>query len=88
MTLVLADGEHGTYRDLSLRSDNPTSIFTIYVEWRYGPEEDDTDVEEIDVRAATERHAREIATAALERDYEPGGKIVHVERREPGIVYL
>lgn len=41
----------------------------------------DAFVEEIDVDAATDLHAREIAALALARDYEPGGRIVAVEER-------
>ncbi len=38
-------------------------------------------IEEIDVNATDEDDAREIAAAALARDYDPGGRILGAEER-------
>lgn len=86
--MIVLDDRDGYYVDASLRAGNPTERFTVYVEYRFGPEPDDTEIEEVDVRAATDRHAREITAAALKRDYEPGGKIVHVDKIPESVILI
>lgn len=44
--------------------------------------------EEIDIVAPGENTAYAVAAAALDRDYESGGRIVVVEERHAGIIYL
>lgn len=58
----------------ALINKKSTRTYTVYVEY---PQE----IEEIDVLADNTCEARSIATSVLEIEYEPGGKIVHIEER-------
>jgi hypothetical protein len=80
----------GMYFDLALNkaASERANVFTVFVNYKFGPGPDDFSTEEIDVIAATVTHAKDIAKAALARDYEPGGKIVHVEERVRGTMFL
>lgn len=73
--MILAEVD-SVYRDLTLRADNPLRRFVVYATW---DADDPNGTEEVDVEAATGRHAREIAKAALARDYDPGGRIIHLD---------
>lgn len=94
--MILTRETHdGAYADATLRRDCPARRYTAYVAYPVDQDapqipngrlldavrEGDAYLEEIDVDAATPRHAREVATAALAADYEPGGRIVAVEER-------
>lgn len=49
--------------------------YTIYVEF------EKVGVEEIDVDARNEQYAKDVGKQVLARDYQPGGKILHIEQR-------
>lgn len=51
--------------------------YTIFVSWDGGKSID----EEIDIDAANEIQARNIAEELLKTDYEPGGKIIEIQER-------
>lgn len=55
--------------------------FTAFVHFRFAPGHDGLDIEEIDVDARNRSEARAIAQVALDRDYEPGGRIARVTER-------
>lgn len=45
-------------------------------------------VEEVDVRASSASHAREVCEHALRASYDPGGMIIEVRFNEVGMIYL
>jgi hypothetical protein len=89
--ILTRETHDGAYADATLRADCPTRRYTAYVVYADASipngrlldavREGDASVEEIDVDAATPRHAREVATAALAADYELGGRIIAVDER-------
>jgi len=91
MAIILGRHEHqGMYCDLALNkvAAERANVFTVFVNYKFGEGEDDFSTEELDVIAATSNHAKQIAEKALARDYEPGGKIVHIEERVRGTMFL
>ena len=50
------------------------SRYTVFAQWSFG-------VEEVDVDAKDSVEAEKLARVELTRDYEPGWRIVRVERR-------
>jgi hypothetical protein len=94
MAVILGRSEdqltRGMYVDLALNkiAAEKAEVYTVFVNYKYGPGPDQFSTEEIDVIAATRGHAEAIALAALKRDYEPGGKIVHIEERVRGTMFL
>jgi hypothetical protein len=62
--------------------------FTVYVKYKYGDDPQDYSIEEIDVDAKNRKHASLVAKAALERDYEPGGRVIKITFRPKGFMYL
>jgi hypothetical protein len=68
--------------------------YTCFVQYCYDPGDPENGpalymyVEEIDVDAIDSTDARIIATLALERDYEPGGKIIETVQRQRGWMYF
>lgn len=89
--LTLTTTEEGVYEREDQWSRKAPSRFTVFVLFPFDPAAAaldvdalgtvDGSVEEIDVNASDQDDARAIATAALEKDYEPGGRIVNVEER-------
>lgn len=62
-------------------------VYTIFARWDYndgGP----ADVEELDVKAESEREAIAIATKELNEGYQPGWKIARVVKRIPGTLFF
>jgi hypothetical protein len=103
--VILGRSESGEYVDAALNPVATAHVrrYTAYVVYPFDPAAlaldldglaavvaaGDASVEEIDVDAATGRHAREIAEKALARDYELGGRrrrradrLVHVGNRD------
>ena len=69
----------------------PLNRYTVFVRYTY--EDDDTgetwsSIEEIDVNALDSLDAENVAQAALTRDYEDGGRVVEVQERPKGWMYL
>lgn len=79
MPVMLSKRPDGFYDDLTILSD--LNRYTVYANF------DDVDTEEINVLAATRGHAREIARAALRRDYLPGGEIIHIESLDEEVLH-
>lgn len=77
----------GVYRE---EGTDPEKLdrFTVYVKFKFGTGSDDYSIEEIDVDAKNRKHASEVAKAALELDYEPGGRVVKITFRPKGFMYL
>lgn len=80
--MILSTDPLPAYRDLAANGD--LTRYTAFVNYEF---DGFVETEEIDVDAQTPGHAREIAQAALARDYEPGGKIVHVEELQGVLIY-
>lgn len=55
--------------------------YTAYVKYVYGDDKEDYSIEEIDINAYSSDEARRIAQAALDRDYEPNGKITEIREQ-------
>jgi hypothetical protein len=90
--MMLGRSKTGEYVDTALCTWTEPKRYTVYVFYADNPEEQHGDwkdivehnrggIEEIDVDAAGVNHAKEIATAAIEKDYVKGGRIVAVEER-------
>lgn len=75
----------GTYREVGLPTCHVLERYTVFVKYGKG---EDAEVEEIDVDAINREHAKQIAESALERDYQPGGKIAEIVHRPRGVMYL
>ena len=56
--------------------------FTAFVKWG------GDDMEEIDVIAVNEKHARDIVKGVLKLEYQTGGKIKEMIERMPGVMYF
>jgi hypothetical protein len=65
--------------------------YTAYVQWTFGTQcnlmVDDTETaqEEIDVDANSAEHARVLAQAELDANYNPGGRIILIEGPRVGL---
>lgn len=79
------DAQSGVYRWAERSSNYPLNRYTVFV--RFG-EGDLACIEEVDVDVRDDTDARVLASVVLERDYEAGGVIVEVMRREKGWMYF
>ena len=87
-TIELArDSSSGAYRRAERSSNYPERYYTAFIRFDWGEGNDDYAVEEIDVLARDDSDARVIASAAMQQDYEPGGRIRQVIEREKGWIF-
>lgn len=73
---VNADGDEA-YVDLAMRKDN-VRLYSAFVNY-YDEVDELVHTDELPIGGCTPRHAREVAQAAVARDWQPGGEVVYVE---------
>lgn len=78
------DSASGAYRRAERSSNYPERYFTAFVRYDYAG---GYSLEEIDVLARDMSDARVIVEAAIQQDYEQGGRIQHITERERGWIF-